>query len=560
MSGTFLRRIGFAGFALALLLAPQARAEDSSAPATVPATAPAAQAVAGLDSFPDGSPPPGARVFGPEDDWVTGWFPPPERPVRPENPQNVYVLPIREPITQKTYDSLSRKVLQARGGGADLIVLDLDTFGGAVLPALEITRLLKTELDDIHTVALVRTRAISAGAMIALACDEIVMTDVGTLGDCAPIAGGGQTIGEVEREKIETVLRKEFTESARRSGYSPELARSMVTWKIEVRLQRNERTGELRFVQNGPESSSDADAGPWKDLRTLVREGELLTMDTTDAVRYGFCREVVDAPDSAPYDALLASFAAPDAEPARPQVLSDTWSEDLVDFLQHPLVVAVLTLGMIMFAYVEMHTPGFGVFGGIALGCLALLLFGGYLSNMAQWWEIALLGLGIVLLLLEVLVIPGFGVAGIAGIVCVLAAGLAMMVANAPDQWPIPAGELAWDRFSNLLAAVLLGAAAAVIAAVAISKYLPRLPITHRLILEPVSRGDDRVPAGEQAPLRQVQPGDEAVTATALRPAGKIRFREALLDAQANGPMIDSGTRVRVVAVDGNRVLVEPVG
>ena len=99
-----------------------------------------------------------------------------------------------------------------------MVIIDMDTWGGEVIAALDISRLIMTELSQAYVVCYVRTRGVSAGALIALACNEIIMTpDVGKLGDCAPILMGAKLEG-TEREKTETVLREEFAESAKRGG------------------------------------------------------------------------------------------------------------------------------------------------------------------------------------------------------------------------------------------------------------------------------------------------------------------------------------------------------
>ena len=128
-----------------------------------------------------------------------------------------------------------------------------------------------------------------------------------------------------------------------------------------------------------------------------------------------------------------------------PTVLADTWSERLVTFLTSPAVVAVLFFVGLLCVYVEMHHPGFGVAGTVAILCFAVLFGSRYLVGMAAWWEIALFVVGLVLLGVELFVTPGFGVAGIAGILCCVVALLAMFVPNDPRSLPIPATKLDWS-------------------------------------------------------------------------------------------------------------------
>jgi membrane-bound serine protease (ClpP class) len=484
----------------------------------------------------------------------------------PAQPGNVFIIPIREPISAKTHDALERKLVRALAQGADLLIFDMDTWGGQAGAALEITRLIKTDLVDVHTVCLVRTRAVSAGAMIAVACDEIVMTGVGKLGDCAPILTRGKLEG-VEREKTETVLRTEFGESARLNGYPIALAKSMVSYGLEVWLVRNRDSGERRYIlrheweeligvqpDDSPEAAeAAAAASPWQRVKKVVREGELLTMDTADAVAYGFASAVVKAPGDAPYRALLERYDVRGA----PTILRDTWSEDLVDFLRSPLMMGLLLFLAMLFGYVEMHTPGFGVFGGLAIVCFALLLGSNYLVGLARWWEIALIVLGVLLLALEVLVIPGFGVAGISGILCCLAGLAGVLLANPPGELPIPETALDWRMLRRGALAFGVALAAATAAAALLSKVLPKIPLASRIVLAPAAPAGGSAPAAERSPIHRIQVGDVGLVEGTCRPVGKVRFGDDLLDAVSDGEMIPAGARARVLRRDGNRLVVE---
>ncbi|MDY6913895.1 MAG: NfeD family protein [Planctomycetota bacterium] len=499
-----------------------------------------------------------------------GWFAPrpkTQKPPLPKKPVSVFIIPIREEISDKTFRALKRKVVRVRAGGADLVVLDMDTWGGLVTAALDIARLIKVELEDIYTVCYVRTRAVSAGALIACACDEIVITSVGKFGDAAPISFGGQ-LGKVQREKVETVLRKEFAESAERNGYNVALAESMVSIGREVWLVRNVRTRELRYVLRKafrgkvriPPGVTSAPSNPkadWELLNIVVDDGELLTMHSKEAVEYAFATGIIKAELNRPHAALLKHFGVT----AEPTVMTDNWSERLVEFLTSAPVVGFLFFVAIICAYVEMHTPGFGVAGAVAILCFAILFGSRYMIGMAAWWEIALFAIGLVLLAVEVFVIPGFGVAGIAGILCCVVGLLAMIVPNAPDKWPIPQTDLDWSVFSNGLLALGVAFVMAIIAAAVLAKYLPKVPLAGRLVL---ARGAVAPQVGsaatEDAPIRSIQPGAIGAVQSTCRPVGTVRIGNDLVDAVAEGEFISAGTKVQVVKNEGNRLVVRAMG
>ena len=445
-----------------------------------------------------------------------GWFAVPavrdDKPARPVNAERTFVIPIREQITPKTFQALRRKGNASLEQNAELIIFDMDTFGGQVIAALDIARYIKTDLNDVYTVCYVHTRAISAGALIALACDEIVMTPVGKIGDCAPIVAMAKLEG-VEREKGESPLRVEFVESAERNGYPPALAESMVTITREVWLVRNKATRELRYVLrkdfsgkvSAPAGITSAPADPdaeWELLRVEVNGSELLTMTTAKAKEYGFVSEIVDAPTGAPLSELQRHLGLE----APAVVMVDNWSEKLVHFLTSAPVVSFLVFVALLCAYVEMHTPGFGVAGGVAIAFFALLFGSHYLVGMATWWEIALFFIGIVLLAAEIFVTPGFGVLGIAGILCCIVGLTGMIIENAPNELPVPQTETDWSILYTGIKAILIGFLMAVFAAVLLAKYLPDIPIANRLFLaapniEPVA------PASEQSAIARIRAG-----------------------------------------------------
>ena len=396
------------------------------------------------------SPPTGAQVV------EQGWFAPVKRSVPPAEPKNVFIIPIREDITDKAFRAMERKVITCKAGGADLVILDMHTPGGDPFAARDIIELLTSELGDVHTVCFVRSDALSAGAMIALGCNEIVMTLSGTLGACAPILVGGGELKGAKREKYESFLRTTFEQSAKRNGYPVALAVSMVSYDMEVWLVRNKKTRELQYGLRGqwrgrvtiPPGLADVKSNPnaqWELVEVPVRKGRLLTVDADKAMAYSLASAIVEAPKDRPFDAIMERYNAG----GEPTVLIDTWSEDLVDVIRSPVVAMLLVFAGLMFGYIEMHTPGFGLFGAISIVCFAIILGSGYLVGLAQAWEIALFVLGLVLIGIEIFVIPGFGVVGIAGALCCIAGLLSLLVAimgpwtfdliHVPSEYPCSA-------------------------------------------------------------------------------------------------------------------------
>ncbi len=543
----------------------------STAPASRPSTKPVSPGRAVSKS--------GARRRArpsPTDEDDEGWFaeitPNRTLPTLPAEVTKAFILTMRagedegEPITDTTYQALRRKARRCRAAGAQLVIIDMHTWGGGVIAALDIARLIKHDLSDIYVVCYVRTRGVSAGALIALACDEIVMTPVGKIGDCAPILMGGKLEG-TEREKIETVLREEFAESAKRSGYSVALAESLVSIHREVWKVRHKHTDELRYVLKKdfrgkvffpPGKHKDVESNPnadWELVDVTVGDDELLTMDPQEAVQLGIVSTLIEAPLGDPYANILKEFNVT----TPPIVLADTWSETLVGWLTSPAVASLLMLLGIMGIYVEIRTPGLGLPGLLALICFSILFGSQYLIGMAAWWEIAVFILGIILIGLEIFVIPGFGVAGISGIICCFVGLLVMFVDNPPGEWPIPQGELGWDLFANGIFAIACAFVGAVVLGTLLARYLPKIPFANRLCLAEAKVIAPAAPVTEHSPVRRITTGDRGVVESMCRPVGKVRFGNDLVDATSEGEPIEAGVPVRVLRMDSNHPVVEKI-
>lgn len=483
-------------------------------------------------------------------------------PSLPKEITRAFVIPLRGEINTVLVDTLKRKFAECRKNHAQIVIFDMNTPGGRSDAMEEIVSAVQNDLKDVYTVAYVHPEAVSAGAIIALACSEIVMSPAGVLGDAMPILlgpGGIVEIPEKERGKFESYARAKVRAN-NANGYDKLLCEAMITLAIEVWLIEHEKTGERRVVdarqwrgkvREAPAAKDDPPVpkdAPWRYVETLDGPDELVTMTAEQALRFGFTKHVF---------ADLAELQKHYRIFADPVVLEDTWSERFVGFLTSPAVVGLLVMLMLLFLYLELHTPGFVGFGALAVFCLAVLIGSRYLTGLAQWWEIAVFGLGVLLLLAEIFLIPGFGVAGVTGILLMVVGLLAMLIPNAPDALPWPDGEAAWGMFRDGVLALCLGFLGFLLVAAVLSRFLPRWSMVRRsrLILEPAAAG----PCWDTSLLPNVQPGDTGVCVGPLHPVGRVRFGEYLLDAVSEGEMIEADRTVRVLRREGNRIVVEEV-
>lgn len=282
----------------------------------------------------------------------------------------VWVIPVHGTIDLGLAVYVEREAAKALEAGAQLILIELNTFGGRVDAATEIRDTLLR--SPIPAAAFIGERAWSAGALIALAADWIYMAPGSSIGAAQPVPVDEKTV---------SALRAEFEATAERTGRDPRIAAAMVDASVAI---------------DG-----------------LVAEGQILTLTAVRAVEVGYADGIASSREE-----VLAAlgFAGRQTVVAR---LS--WAERAARFLSEPTVSQLLlTLGFLGLI-AEATSPGLGVPG--AVGVISLLLFYGsrMIAGLVGWEAALLLLAGLVLLALEIFVIPGFGVAGLAGIGATLA-------------------------------------------------------------------------------------------------------------------------------------------
>lgn len=163
--------------------------------------------------------------------------------------RNVAVITIEGEIDENTAISVRRRLTLAQRAGADAIVFEIDSPGGEVGAVLTICSQIKS--CRVNTVAWVHPTAFSGGAIIALACREIVTSDPGTLGDALPILRGPilfSQLPEHEQQKLLAPIMAELVDSARHNHYDEFLVQGFASRGVELWLVRNKETGERLFI------------------------------------------------------------------------------------------------------------------------------------------------------------------------------------------------------------------------------------------------------------------------------------------------------------------------
>src|SRR3954451_1514001 len=402
--------------------------------------------------------------------------------VVPAEKVSTAVVVLKGQIDDFNRDELFKRFASARAAGAKTVVLRIDTYGGLVTAGLDISRFIKRQ-SDLHTIAFVDDKAISAGAMIALACDEIVMEPNSVIGDCAPIVfrtdGTVESMGDAERGKAESPILADFRDSALRNGYDPLLAEAMVSVHRTVHYLQSADGAARRFVNAADYAKLTADG--WRPVPGVQDpvddESTLLTVHSIEAQKIGLSKGEFVSPES-----LASSRGLNIVATFEPGV-----GEHIVEFLNSGLVRMILIALLLMSAKVAFSVPGHGVPEALAVLFLGLVVGIPLLTGYAQWWEILIIFAGLALVAFEIFVFPGHFVSGLIGIVMIIG-GLVMTfvpmepsVPGAPGVLPNMAGTR--QAIEHGLLVVVGGMTCSLLLWLWLQRYLPKLPYFNPLVL-----------------------------------------------------------------------------
>lgn len=437
----------------------------------------------------------------------------------------VYVVQIRNEIDLGLPPYLGRVLEEAENENAHAVVLEIDTPGGRLDAALRMRDLI---LDsEVRTIAFVNREAFSAGALIAIASEDIYMAPGAVMGAATPVDGAGETADE----KVISAVRKTFKSTAETREREPVIAEAMVDPSVRV--------------------------------EGLVEEEQLLTLTATEARERGYAEGIVPS--------LEAALEAAGLNGAELRSTTPGPAETAVRFLTSPIIASLLfSLGLLLLIG-DVFTEGFGLPGLAGLALLIVFFWGHHLAGLAGWEGVALVVLGLILIGVEVFAIPGFGVAGILGAIALLAGLFMSLVGDriVTDQDLLRAGYTvgAIVLFITIGLAVLL-------------RSLPSLGRFQGLVLQSAVGVPDAVreaprrgwrrareqstppPARAQGtrPERGSLLGARGTAISDLRPGGFAEIVGERVDVVTRGDYIGAGEPVEVIADEGYRRVVRRVG
>jgi membrane-bound serine protease (ClpP class) len=436
-------------------------------------------------------------------------------PSRAEEAGPVVVVPIRTEISAAQFFFLRRALKDAERRKASALILDMETYGGEVKAAIDsMDALLKTKVP---TYTYINNKAISAGALIAIATQKIYMAPTGVIGAAAPVMAGGEDLAKTMKDKSVSMLSAVARAASQKNGHNPDIAEAFIYKEKELKI--------------GGVVIDDADS--------------LLTLSAEEAATYYDGKPLLAAGVAASLDELLNQAGLT----AKVERLEPSGFEQIAFWVT--ALSPLLLLGGIIGAYIEMKVPGFGIAGAVSLACFALFFAGHYIAGLSGWEVAACFIIGLALVLGELLLHPGTIIPGLLGALLMLGAVVWAMIDRYPSQPLWPSEDMLVRPLTNLSIAII---AAGVIIAILI-QYLPKSPLYRHLALVTTQPSGGSVAVPESA--RGISAGMSGHAKTTLRPSGKADFNGQIFDVVSEGEFIEAGQPIRVVAVEGARVVVE---
>jgi membrane-bound ClpP family serine protease len=435
-------------------------------------------------------------------------------------------------ITADRVSQWQRQIEAAIGGDdgppASFVCLWIDSAGGSLSASLQLAGYLTADIDprEVRTVAYVPEQARSDGALIALACHELVMTPGAIL--------GGEGAGFYEREAIDDARRtlaELFSQSTQRSWSLP-----LAMIDPELTVHRYTRNDDPLFAEYFCEAELEEqpNSDAWRQQEKVTTDGEPFETDGDDAVDYWLADQTVE--NFAEYKQLYG--LADD-----PTLLKPGWADKLIRALASPSLATILLLLGFGAIWFEMQSPGLGIGGFMAAFCFLLFFWSNYLGGTAGWLEAILFLAGVASIMMEIFVIPGFGVFGVGGILAIIAS-----LVLAGQTFILPRNSYQFEVFLSSLTVMAVSGLGGIMMLLAGAEWMHR---------HSKPTDNEQVREAERLAWYDHLLGQTGVTVTPLVPAGRARFGEEVVSVVADGDLIDPHQPVKVVKVHGNRIVVE---
>jgi membrane-bound serine protease (ClpP class) len=268
------------------------------------------------------------------------------------------------------------------------------------------------------------------------------------------------------------------------------------------------------------------------EIKGIIEKDKILTLNAEQAIKLNF----VDG-NASSIEEVLNFLNLKDTKIV---YIYPNWAENISRFVTNPIVSSLLLSLGFLGLIIEFWTLGWGIAGSIGIISLSLFFGGHVIAGLAGLETIILFAIGILLLLAEIFLIPGFGLAGIGGIAAILTS--------------------IFLTFGNIVQAtysILIALGVSIIGLLLLIKYIPSTRTWRKFVLSTEQKKELGYTVGTKD-LKRLN-GKEGIAITPLRPSGIVEINGKKLNALTMGEYVDSNTKIKIISVEGNKIVVEAV-
>lgn len=416
----------------------------------------------------------------------------------------IFTFKIDDTIDPRINRRVKLALEEAKARNADIVIIEMDTYGGAVTDADDIRTMIME--FDLPIYTFINKDAASAGALISIATDSIYMAPGASIGAATVVTMDGQAAPD----KYQSYFRSTMRSTAEAKGRDPRIAEAMVDQEIEI--------------------------------EGITKKGEVITFSTSEAIKYGYCEAEVKSIHNIMDRLGITHYTIITYEL--------TGTEKVISFFLNPVISGLLILIILGGLYFELQTPGVGFPLLAAAVALILYFIPLYLSGLAQYWEIALFIVGVCLLLVELFILPGFGIAGISGAILIVGSLILMMLGNDNFDFTFVPAERITSAVTITLGAFLAAILLLLIGGVRFS----RSNLFGRVALQATQKREEGYSAKF---IEKDLKGKTGKAFTILRPSGKVEIDGIIYDAITPEHYIEKGASVVVIDDNGSSLRVK---
>ncbi|MGO1469084.1 MAG: NfeD family protein [Tissierella sp.] len=285
-----------------------------------------------------------------------------------DNSDEVYVVPINGEINRATSNFVKDAIKDANENNPKAIIFEVDTYGGLVDEAIEIKDAILS--TSVPTISFVNNKAVSAGVLVTIASENVVMSTNATIGSAETI---------------------------------PNTEKNLSFWRSVLRDTAAYRGRDEQVIQ----AMADKDI----EIEGLNKKGKLVNLTSSEALEYEITDHISDD-----YNDILSKFDIANADIKK---YKESLQVKLAKYIATPALSSLLLTIAFVGLIIELLTPGFGVGGTLSVLGFGLYFAGNLLAGSSNWTSLALFITGLILMVIEGIV-PGFGLPGISGIILVL--------------------------------------------------------------------------------------------------------------------------------------------